>query len=192
MPGIAFDETWRISRQKSRKAQLSSNGFDQLAFSAGVGGPVTTHIALRTSKNIRVGDKSLSVIDEHNQAFETEGCVAFGKFGSAMSQRKLDMLLDQIRRKEATDLVLIQKVENDFLGFSAFVIDVQLAGSRQVKEANSPAYYQYIKQKPSMIFMLGSLIRPITNLDEYVLDSSRRSLVDTMKVSRTSMMLVRL
>jgi hypothetical protein len=97
----------------------------------------TLHLVVRFSDNLfSVGD----VVEKHNEVMFTHGYVWFGKFGSTISDTRINMLHDQIAKKIPTFIYLVKGNRKKSTFYRAHLLGVTKHLPKS-EEKRFPQYY---------------------------------------------------
>lgn len=145
-------------------------------------------LALRVPRYARIpglGDRS--VVDLHNSHRGSYGTVGFGKFGAGLSNPMQKRIEEVSENGADVNLYVVSKSTNDFICWrakiSSVVSDVIKVDWRKIV----PEYYA---ERPSTVFMLAEKLKKFP-VQELVLESNNRSLLDVLRETRTPIMCVK-
>jgi hypothetical protein len=147
-----------------------------------------THFVLRVPLMTRVGGRSFSTIEAHNDVAKASGRVALAKFGNPGTASRVEKLSAQIEEGIETFLILVVKRGDKFLSYRAPMSLIH-HGAPGALAALAPPYYSKIDETPRLWFVLGS---PFTRseLANLRLATNKRPVVSVMSECRTATMLV--
>lgn len=120
----------------------------------------TLHLVVRFSDNLfSIGD----VVEKHNEVSSKYGYVWFGKFGSAIAEKRIEMLHVQIAKKIPTYIYLVKgnRKKSTFYRSGLLEITKQLLKS---EEKRFPKYYieNELQQHIKTWFKISQIV-PIEN-----------------------------
>jgi len=148
------------------------------------------HVVLRTGPcEGRFVDDDIVIL--HNRISDKTGRACLGKAGRRMPATKIERINAAIERSKGVCLIIIRKRGNQFEGFSAPLFHVSTQRD-DIKNTLVPTYYRHMMNDISIWFEIGKLtLMSQSALDRLVLLSNERPLFRTLKICRTSLMLVK-
>ncbi len=145
------------------------------------------HLAIRLSQPTTTRRSSPSVIEAHNAIVRDRGECAFGKFGAQISQGTKRLIENQINDMEPTYLYVILRRGSDVTAFRARIKNIaSVIGREESGTLNFPSYYN---DKPASAIIISEELKE-SKIDELIVTSSERPLLDAIMSSRTPLMLV--
>jgi hypothetical protein len=147
------------------------------------------HLLLRVPRLVRTESGVVNIIDAHNELAGEHGPIWFAKFGAPPSAGVVDVLQSQIAEGLNASLILGKKEGGVFVGFSAKLQAIILSAPTAEMRNRSPAFYEEMHMTPSSWFCVEGPFQA-TDLGNYRLKSNKRPLVEVMRQTRTSLMLV--
>ena len=125
-------------------------------------------------------------IAHHQEIAEQLGRVALGKTGKALALSTIERALGS----QQPTLVLLTRIQNDFHAHSAVIFDM-LSGHQKPDDSSIPRYYRHLKNEIKSWIMIGPLVKIDDHeLNQYVLCSNKRPLLDVLRCTRTANMLI--
>ena len=125
-------------------------------------------------------------IAAHQDIAVAQGRVALGKTGKALA----DPTIARALGSASPTLIIITRVKDDFHAHRAAIIDI-LSSPTKPDEQMIPRYYRHLRNDIKSWIILGPLaILSDVELAQYVLCSNQRLLLDVLRSTRTSNMLV--
>lgn len=147
------------------------------------------HLAIRLSQPTSTRQPGPSVIEAHNAIVREWGECAFGKFGAHISKGTKHLIDIQISKMQPTYLYVILRQRSDVQAFRARIMNIVSIVSRDDRgQLHFPAYYT---ERPSSAIVISEELTA-TKIDNLIVTSSERSLLDAILSSRTPLMLVSL
>ena len=145
------------------------------------------HLAIRLSQPTSVRQSSSSIIDAHNAIVRERGECAFGKFGAQISQGTKDIIDNQIENMEPTYLYVILRKRSNVTAFRASIKNIISSVDRNnFSQLGFPEYYP---ERPASAIVLSEELKE-SKIDDLIVASSERPLLDAILSSRTPLMLV--
>ena len=145
------------------------------------------HLAIRLSQPTMTRRTGPPVIEAHNAIVRERGECAFGKFGAQISQGTKRLIENQINDMEATYLYVILRRGSNVTAFRARIKNiVSVIGREESGKLNFPSYYN---DKPASAIIISEELKE-SKIDELLVASSKRPLLDAILSSRTPLMLV--
>lgn len=145
------------------------------------------HLAIRLSQPTSGRQTSQSVIDAHNAIVRERGECAFGKFGAQISKGTKDFIDTQIENLEPTYLYVILRKGSNVAAFRAGIKKIILSVDRDnFSQLGFPGYYP---ERPASAIVLSEELKA-SKIDNLIVASSERPLLDAILSSRTPLMLV--
>lgn len=117
------------------------------------------------------------------------GECAFGKFGAQISQGTKSLIDNQINDMNPTYLYIILRKGSDVTAFRARIKNiVSVVGREEFGQLSFPSYYN---ERPASAIIISEELKE-SKIDELIVASSERPLLDAILSSRTPLMLVSL
>lgn len=147
------------------------------------------HLAIRLSQPTAVHQPNPSVIEAHNVIVRERGECAFGKFGAQISQGTKALIDAQIAELQPTYLYVILRKGTNITAFRAKIRRVISSIDREnFSQFGFPAYY---RERPASAIVISEELKE-AKIDDLIVASSERPLLDAILSSRTPLMLVSL
>lgn len=147
------------------------------------------HLAIRLSQPATSRRSTFSIIEAHNAVVREHGMCAFGKFGAQISKGTKDLIDTQVNKLELTYLYVILRQRSDIQAYRAKIQSVvPIVGKEEFHRLNFPGYYS---EKPTSAIIISEELKE-SKIDDLIVLSSKRALLDAILSSRTPLMIVSL
>lgn len=148
---------------------------------------IDKHIAIRLSQPTGVRRSSQSIIGAHNELVRMRGECAFGKFGAPISFSTKKIIDSQLGDEKPTFLYVILR---NGAAISAYRSKIKNVVTKITKENAVQFYFpEYYPERPASAIIISEELQE-TTIDELVVSSSERPLLNAILSSRTPLMLV--
>lgn len=148
---------------------------------------IEKHIAIRLSQPTGVRRGSQSIIGAHNELVRKRGECAFGKFGAPISFSTNRIIVQQLKDDRPTFLYVILRNGSEISAYRSIIRSVITA----VTKENAMQFYfpEYYPERPASAIIINEELQE-TSIDDLVVSSSERPLLNAILSTRTPLMLV--
>lgn len=145
------------------------------------------HLALRLSQPTTTRRTNPLVIEAHNAIVRERGECAFGKFGAHISQGTKRIIDNQISEMKPTYLYVILRQGYNVTAFRAGIKNIiSVVDQGELGQLIFPSYYN---EMPASAIIISEELKE-SKIEDLIVASSERPLLDAILSSRTPLMLV--